>query len=57
MLLGLAAAADFVQRAGEVVMDVGVVGVIAQGPLEGGHGQIALARLGQHAAEVRPAST
>ena len=40
--------------AGEVVMDVGVIGVIAQGPFQRGDCQIALARLGQHAAEVRP---
>ena len=37
MLLGLVAAVDFVERAGQMVVDVGIVGVIAQGALEGGH--------------------
>ena len=54
MLLGLVAAVHLVERAGEVVVDVGVVGVIAKGPFKRGHRQIVLARLGQHAAEIRP---
>ena len=32
MLLGLVAAVHFVERAGEMVVDVGVIGMIAQGP-------------------------
>ena len=54
MLLGFVAAAHFVERAGQMIMNVGIVGVIAQGALEGGDGQLPLARLGQHAAQVRP---
>ena len=54
MLLGLAATAEVVQRTGEVIMDVGVAGVIAQGPLEGRRRQFPLAQLRQHTPQVRP---
>ena len=53
MLLGLIAAADFVQGPGQVILGVGIAGMIAERPLEGGHRQLALPHFGQHAAQVR----
>ena len=52
MGLGLVVAGQLVEGSGQVVVGVGVVGVIGQGPLKGRHGQLALAHVGQQATQV-----
>ena len=46
--------AKLVERTGKMIVYVWVVGVIGQCPLERGDGQLDLAQLGEHAAQIGP---